>query len=47
MNTSFPKKKKSIQYANIDMDKFKFNFHLFVPSKQENDTLTNDTEMNP
>ncbi len=32
MINSSKKKKKSTQYANIDMDKFKFDFNLFVPS---------------
>ncbi len=30
-----PDKKKSTKYANIDMDKFKFDFNLFVPSDKK------------
>ena len=29
-----PEKKKSMNYANIDMDKFKFDFNLFVPNAE-------------
>jgi|GEM_PF-6399566 len=32
--------KKSAKYANIDMDKFKFDFHLFVPAENGTNTST-------
>lgn len=31
-----PEKKKSTKFANLDMDKYKFDFNLFVPSEKEN-----------
>ncbi|WP_432411717.1 hypothetical protein [Rasiella sp. SM2506] len=40
----FSNTKKSKKYANIDMDKFKFDFNLFVPSEKENN---NPTDKNP
>lgn len=36
-------KKESTKYANIDMDKFKFDFNLFVPSS-ENSSSTKEEE---
>jgi len=38
--------KKSVKYANIDMDKFKFDFHLFVPTENENGKVTDEKQTN-
>ncbi len=40
---SSPENKKSMKYANIDMDKFKFDFNLFVTSEDETTTIKEET----